>query len=125
MNNSNNINKSASDTQITEKINLEELDLWISFLNSFSDEYTNLVTKASNSANKEELKNQLLNTFKNNETILNDIVNYKRATHNFIECIDLECDSFYRDTYTKIKKAYRLHFQECNLLNKKVFFRVS
>jgi hypothetical protein len=120
---SNNINNNVSDNQITEKINLEELNLWVSFLNSFSEEYDDLIKTASNNANKDDVRNQLLTAFKNNENILNDIVNYKRATHNFIECIDLECDLFYENKYNKIRNAYRLHFENCNLLKEKVFFR--
>ncbi|TXD59457.1 hypothetical protein ES044_09990 [Polaribacter sp. IC066] len=125
MTNSRNLNSSAFEDEMAEQKNLEELDLWASFLNRFTEEYEGFIITASSSANKEDLQNQLLTAFKNNETILRDILNYKRATHNFMECIDLACDSFYKNKYLKIKKAYVLHAENCSLLKKKVFFRSS
>lgn len=110
-----------SDNQIIQQKSLEELTMWISHLNYISEEMDNLIQISSNTLNEIELSEQLSVTVKNNTNVLNQVLSYKKATDNIVECIDLECDLFYHTEYQKIRELYKNHLETYRDLKRKLF----
>ena len=114
-----------TDLDITHKINSMELNNWINHLQYIKKELSNFISICSKELNSKLESSVVIQRFekkqKENDTLLNALLQYNGARAKIIECEDTECDMVYISEHESYRRSYIYHLDKYRRLKDEFF----
>ncbi|MDG4715872.1 MULTISPECIES: hypothetical protein [Winogradskyella] len=114
-----------TDLDITHKINSMELTNWINHLQYIKKELSNFISICSKELNSKIESPVVIQRFKKkqkeNDTLLNALLQYNGARAKIIECEDTECDMVYISEHESYRRSYIYHLDKYRRLKDEFF----
>lgn len=114
-----------TDLDITHKINSMELNNWINHLQYIKKELSNFISICTKELNSKLESPVVIQRFKKkqkeNDTLLNALLQYNGARTKIIECEDTECDMVYISEHESYRRSYIYHLDKYRRLKDEFF----